>query len=352
MTERPTSWMERARRHLRGTQVEMDELPVQSVSELAIEQLRFGLKVALLIVIFVCLFWFDRVFIFVDSGQAGVRWRRFSGGTEMRTYGEGVHIIWPWDRMYHYESRLTALSVEGTVYAKDGLEINVRANVRFHPAYDTLAVLHRDVGPEYVERLVIPEIHSTLRKVLGNFTPNDIYSKEEQGLIDELQATMKSDFNSKYVVLDKFLIEDLTLPEDIQSAIQDKLEEEQRVQAYYFILDREEYEKKRRIIEATGIRDFEEIAKIPILRWRGLDVTEALATSTNSKVVIVGTGSDQLPLILNTDTSGVARDVGDVGAMAPLPEPPSRPPRPAADVVPPAEPASPPAPVPTTTEMP
>ena len=343
MSERPTSWVERARRHLRGSRVEVDDLPVQSVAELALEQLRFGLKVGLLGIVFVCLFWFERVFIFVDSGEAGVRWRRFSGGTELRTYGEGVHIIWPWDRMYIYEARLTALSVEGTVYAKDGLEIQVRANVRFHPAYDTLAVLHRDVGPEYVERLVIPEIHSTLRKVLGNFTPNDIYSKEEQGLIDELQATMRADFNAKYVVLDKFLIEDLTLPEDIQAAIQDKLEEEQRVQAYYFILDREEYEKKRRIIEATGIRDFEEISKVPILRWRGLDVTETLASSPNSKVVIVGTGADQLPLILNTDTAGVARDVGDAGAFTPSSAKPSRSAKPGRELVAPAEAASPPA---------
>jgi regulator of protease activity HflC (stomatin/prohibitin superfamily) len=276
--------------------------PVQSVVELGWERLVFGSRVSLLVIVFVCLFWFENVFIFVDSGQAGVRWKRFGGGTEAHTYDEGVHIIWPWDKMYLYQVRVQTLPTKSTIYTQDGLEVRVEANVRFHPAYNTLHKLHRDVGPDYVEKLVKPEIESTLRKVLGNFTPLDIYSKDEEGLIEELQTTLAADFDPEYVILDKFLIEELRLPDEVQRAIQEKLTEEQRVQAYYFILDKEEAEHKRRIIEATGIRDFEEISGLPILRWRGLEVTEKLATSANAKVVLIGTGADQLPLILNTDS--------------------------------------------------
>jgi regulator of protease activity HflC (stomatin/prohibitin superfamily) len=315
MNEKPT-----LRQRLISPRPAQGEPPVQSVVELAADRVRLSGKVILLIVLFVCLFWFDNVFIFIDSGQAGVRWQRLGGGTEHHTYGEGIHVIWPWDKMFIYEARLQSLSIESTIYAQDGLEIRVKANVRFHPNYKKLSTLHQDVGPEWVTRLVEPEIHSTLRKVLGNFTPNSIYAKDEQGLLDELQTTMAKDFNSEYVVLDKFLLQELKLPDDIQAAIQDKLEEEQRVQAYYFILDKEEYEHKRRIIEATGIRDFEEISGIPILRWRGLDVTQALATSENSKVVIVGTGSDQLPLILNTDESPKKGKTQLVSTAAPAAE--------------------------------
>lgn len=303
--------------------IDGEEPPVQSVVELLGAGFLSVCKLLLVIVIFTCLFWFDRIFIFIDSGQAGVRWGRFTG-TEMRTYDEGLHIIWPWDRMYLYVSRLQSLSDTSTIYSQDGLEIRVRANVRFHPTYDTLSRLHKDVGPDYVETLVKPEIQSTLRKVLGNFTPRDIYAKDEEGLIKELQETMARDFNSQYVVLDKFLIEELKLPDDIQRAIQDKLTEEQRVQAYLFILDKEEAERKRRIIEATGIRDFEEISGLPILRWRGLDVTEKLATSDNAKVVIIGTGSDQLPLILNTDSGPSTLPKRPEPTPSPDPIPPDR----------------------------
>ena len=49
-----------------------------------------------------------------------------------------------------------------------------------------------------------------------------------------------------------------------------------------------------------------------MLRHKGIDATEQLATSDNAKVVIVGGGKDGLPLILNT------------GQTMPIPEKPKQ----------------------------
>ncbi|MCB9797025.1 MAG: prohibitin family protein [Alphaproteobacteria bacterium] len=297
------------------------DAPPMSTVELAVDRLKTALYVALVLLLFVGAFFFNSIFIFIDSGEAGVRWRRLQGGTQMVTYDEGFHLIWPWDRMYVYDVRVQESDLEALIYAQDGLEIRAQVSVRFRPRAERLPWLHKDIGPEYIKKLVEPEIISTLRKVLGNFTPSDIYAKDEEGLLQELAETMEADFDSEYVTLDKFLVKQLLLPEHIQAAIQDKLEEEQRAKAYYFILEKEQYERERRIIEATGIRDFEEIAGVNILRWRGLEVTEALATSENSKVVIAGTGSDQLPIILNTE--GAAAPAREATAAAPEPVVPS-----------------------------
>lgn len=60
-------------------------------------------------------------------------------------------------------------------------------------------------------------------------------------------------------------------------------------------------EKQRKIIEADGIRQFEEISKIPILQWKGLEVTSEFAKSNNSKIIIMGNGKNGMPLIINPD---------------------------------------------------
>ena len=69
-----------------------------------------------------------------------------------------------------------------------------------------------------------------------------------------------------------------------------------------FILQKEEQEADRKRIEAKGIADFQNIVAKGIsdqlLKWKGIEATEKLANSTNSKVIVIGSGKDGLPLIL------------------------------------------------------
>jgi hypothetical protein len=60
-------------------------------------------------------------------------------------------------------------------------------------------------------------------------------------------------------------------------------------------------EKRKRAIEAEGISEFEARSHVSILKWRGIEVTEALANSPHSKVIVLGTGADQLPILLSGD---------------------------------------------------
>ncbi len=69
---------------------------------------------------------------------------------------------------------------------------------------------------------------------------------------------------------------------------------------YDYKLQIEEKEKKRKEIEAEGVKQFEAISNIPILKWKGLEVTSEFAKSKNSKIILVGTSQKSLPLLLNT----------------------------------------------------
>jgi hypothetical protein len=75
-------------------------------------------------------------------------------------------------------------------------------------------------------------------------------------------------------------------------------------------------ERQRRAIEAEGIREFEDNTHVSFLKWRAMEATEHLAASPNTKIVVMGTGQGQLPVLLNTDEpareapSGVAKVEG------------------------------------------
>jgi len=264
------------------------------------------LKALVIVALFSFAIFFNDIVHEIPSGHRGVLWSRFDGGTNLRhSYDEGLFLTWPWDKVYAYDTREQEWRQQTVVYAQDGLAITVNVSIRFRLDLVNLPYLHQEIGPEYVNKIIAPGTISTLRKVLGNYTPEMIYAKDELGLLDELRRTLLEDLDSRFFHPVEVLVLDLRLPVEIEDAIKLKLTEEQQMLSYRFRLAREEDEKIRRIVEAEGIREFEAISGISMLKWRGLEVTEKFATSPNAKIVMMGSGEHQLPLLLN-DAPGVA----------------------------------------------
>ena len=70
-------------------------------------------------------------------------------------------------------------------------------------------------------------------------------------------------------------------------------------------LEKERQEAERKRIEAKGVSDFQTIVSQSInanlLQWKGIEATEALAKSQNAKIVVIGSGKNGLPVILNPE---------------------------------------------------
>ena len=102
--------------------------------------------------------------------------------------------------------------------------------------------------------------------------------------------------------MDAILIRDVTLPSTLRTAIEQKLKQEQESLEYEFRLVKAKKEAERQKIDAEGKAVANKILSASltdkILKEKGIDATLALAKSPNSKVVVVGSGKDGLPLIL------------------------------------------------------
>lgn len=257
--------------------------------------------IILLVVLFAVVATSKLMFYRVGPGQRGVRWSLFSGTVLNRDYPEGLRIVAPWDELFLYNVRVQEVHDTITVLSSNGLPMKVTYSVRYQPDLQRLPQLHQVYGPRYETTLLKPEIVGALREVLGNYRPEEIYSRSEQGLTDEIYQSLASAVTDRYVVLQTVLIEELRMTPDLEGAINQKLVDEQGALAYEFRLRSETSEAERKEIEARGIRAFQQTSGIDILKWRGIEATQDLAKSPNSKVIIIGTGPGQLPVLLGAD---------------------------------------------------
>lgn len=251
------------------------------------------------------------MFIVIPSGFRGVMYRTVQGGTVTnRIWGEGLHVIPPWDRLTPYEVRLKQDTVNFKVLSDEGLSLGVQVVVRHRPQEDMLGFLQKDIGPEYFERLIKPEVEAHIRRTFGGRPAHEIYASvrdvlQEMGqfpLIGRAEQSGKGASSRPYLYVQELKLVAIELPKIVEEAILEKYHQEQLMLAYRYKLEREEKEADRKRTEAAGIRDFNLIAgKVSpdMLRWRSIDAALDLAKSPNSKVVVLGGGQGGLTMQLN-----------------------------------------------------
>ncbi len=266
-------------------------------------------KLILTVVIsfFLLLIFWQTSTVTIQSGEAGVLYRQFADGTVTDFYfSEGFHFIAPWNSMYVYNVRNQEQRETMEVLSKNGLAIQVEMSIRYRPLIKQIGFIHQTIGENYKDVIVMPEVRSASRQVIGRYDPEELYSTKRDFIQDEIYNDVKTRLERMNIHLDAILIRGIDLPPNIRAAIEQKLKQEQESQEYEFKIQKEEKEAQRKRIEAQGIKDFQDIVSEGIsdklLRWKGIEATLELAKSQNSKVVVIGQGKDGLPIILGSDT--------------------------------------------------
>ena len=246
----------------------------------------------------------NTTFITIPPGNNAVKFKRFGGGiVKDEIYDQGFHVVAPWNDLIVYEIRINEGFEEMEVLSKNGLSIKVDLSYRYNPIPDKIGYLHDQIGTDYLERIIKPEIRSATREVIGKYLPEELYSTQREAIQDEIYQRTKKATEEKYVNLDAILIRTVELPAKLKEAIEMKLEEEQASFQYEFRLDKERKEAERKIIEATAKAEANRILSASltekILQEKGIDATLKLAESPNSKVVVIGGGGGEgMPIIL------------------------------------------------------
>jgi prohibitin 2 len=242
--------------------------PPVSVSQ----QLAFWIAGAL-----VLLFLLSESFVIVQAGERAVVFSRLSG---MKPYqlSEGIHFNLPvfWV-VTKYDIKTLTYTMSGNVESQgethragraedngqvpddaltaltsDGLLLTLDLSIRFHIDPNNVWRMHKEIGPDFIDKVVRPEARSITRMAMAEFPVTDIYSGKRQVIMDQVQRELHQKFQNSYLVLDEVLLRDIRFPPEFQNAIEQKQVAQQQAEQMIFELQRAGSEKQQKIVEAQG----------------------------------------------------------------------------------------------------
>lgn len=260
--------------------------------------------IPIVIAIIIVIIFISNSTVNINSGEAGVLFKRFGGGvvTDEPALSEGFHLVAPWNDVFVYEVRQQSIDEKMVVLSSNGLDIKLDVTIWYEPDYDRLGLLHKERGEDYLRRLILPAVRSATRTVVGRYKPEELYAQKRESIQEEMYVESEQMLKDQFVQVNRILVRDVSLPPTIKQAIERKLKQEQESLEYQYRLEKAEKEKERQRIEAEGKARANEILSASltdkILREKGIQATVDLSKSSNSKVIVIGSGDDGMPLIL------------------------------------------------------
>lgn len=282
----------------------------------------------------------------VGSGEVAIL--RTPNGVEEKVYPPGDWHIGIWDTPIKYSVRSQEAAEQLEVLAANGLRIVLDTSIRFHIVPNEAVALDREFGEHYYSVLLGPTLRSQARRVVGRYQPEEIYSTERELIERQIREGIDNAIKGRHVVLEAVLIRNVQLPDEIQRAINDKLEAEQHALKMKYVLAQAEAEEKKKMMEVQAEAERRKIAAESeastvrvkaqaaadakridgeatseyehsvqryltpqILRLQEIDASKALASSPNAKLVLVGGAGGAQPIL---DLRGAGANAAAVAA--------------------------------------
>ncbi len=225
-----------------------------------------GLGILVLIfLIFINAFW-----VIVDAGETGVQ--SLFGKVRDTELHSGFHIKNPFVKITKMDIRtqdytMSITQGEGQKYGsdvitaltKEGLSVDLDITVLYHVIEEKGSDIYRDVGLNYSEIIIRPQVRSVIREVIAEYDAKDIYSEKRQEAALQIFEKLNTKLGPRGIEMEDVLLRHVELPADLAQSIQQKLQSEQEAQRYDFVLEKEQKEAERKRIAAEGQRDAQQI---------------------------------------------------------------------------------------------
>lgn len=236
----------------------------------------------------------------VPTGNVGVL--TLFGRVTGEVLPEGIHLINPLKSNNEMSIQTQTIKESASVPSSEGLVMNLDTSLIYHLNPDKAADVFQKISGNYEAVVVEPTLRAAIREATASHTANALYTGEREMVAKQISDQLTSELNKRGLIVENVLLRDIQLPQTLKASIEAKQQAEQEALAMNFRLQKEKQEAERKRIEAAGIRDFQQIVAQGIspalLEWKGIEATELLAKSPNSKVVVIGNNKNGLPLIL------------------------------------------------------
>ncbi len=236
---------------------------------------------------------------YVPAGHVGVV--TLFGRVTGQVLPEGTHLIFPFKTVNRMAIRTVELKETASVPSEEGLIITLDTSLLFRLDPAMAAEIYKKVGPGYLDVVVEPTLRSAIRTATSAHNANALYTGAREEVAKQVQKELEERLGPRGIIIESVLLRDIQLPQMLKQSIEGKQQAEQDALRMTFVLQKERQEAERKRIEAQGIADFQSIVAKGIspalLEWKGIEATEKVATSTNAKVVMIGSPRNGLPII-------------------------------------------------------
>ncbi|NWF88801.1 MAG: prohibitin family protein [Ignavibacteriaceae bacterium] len=243
---------------------------------------------------------FMQVWTVIPAGHVGVV--DFYGTVSDNTLRPGINLVNPLANVVKFDARTQELKEVMDVPSKEGMNVELEISLLYSLNVENANRIYKTVGEDYVEKILIPQFRSVVREVTASYDARALYTAERGQMANLIKSDLEKLVTPRGINVDAAPLRRILLPAGLTASIEEKLKSEQESQRMQFVLQRETQEAERKRIEAKGIADFQDIVARGIsdqlLKWKGIEATEKLASSNNTKIVVIGSGKDGLPLIL------------------------------------------------------
>lgn len=246
----------------------------------------------------------SRGLVIVPPGNIGVT--NLFGKVSDNSLNPGVNIVNPFTKVINFSTRLKDIKENVDASSQEGLNLNLDVSLQYKLEPQKVTNVYKTIGVSETE-LVISRFRSTIRSITAQYPANAIYSTKRQQVARQINEELTQELLPLGFVVEKALLRNVKMPDTIQKAIQEKLKAEQENQQMKFVLEKQRQEAERKRIEAKGIADSQKIISdgltSQILQLRAIEATEKLAQSSNSKIIMVGSGKGGVPILLQESAS-------------------------------------------------
>jgi regulator of protease activity HflC (stomatin/prohibitin superfamily) len=238
----------------------------------------------------------------INAGQIGVQ--NLFGKIQSRTLTEGLNIVNPLMNVRKIDVRtqnytMSAKHTEGDVegddairaLTKDGLELVIDLSVLYRVSAADAPNLIRLVGPDFIDKIVRPITRTKIRDNSVYYDAVELYSTKRDEYQNRIAKDIEDEFKKRGLILENLLVRNITLPETVKKAIEEKIRTEQESQKMQYVLSKEKQEAERKRVETQGIADYQKIIGEGLsdkqLKYEQIKAYKELATSDNSKIIVM-----------------------------------------------------------------
>jgi len=204
--------------------------------------------------------------VVIPAGHTGVR--TLFGKVKDNEISSGLHLVNPLETIQRMSIRteeytMSVAQGEGqrqgadqiTALTNEGLTVDLDITVFYHLIEESASEVYRELGLNFQEKIIRPEIRSAIRESVAQYDAKAIYSEKRAEVAEAIKNRLITTVEPRGILVEQVLLRNVTLPPKLSTSIQEKLQAEQDSQRYDFVLEKEKKEAERKRIEAEGQRD-------------------------------------------------------------------------------------------------